>query len=66
MMFEVGRKRIGLVAGNFFLALCAVTVGLPDLPLADRRLGASWPHLQSHLVRYEDLPALFVTTSLTG
>jgi len=28
MRFEVGRKRIGLAAGNFFLVLCAVTVGL--------------------------------------
>jgi len=28
MRFEVGRKRIGLAAGSFFLVLCAITVGL--------------------------------------
>jgi hypothetical protein len=28
MRFEVGQKRIGLAAGNFFLVLCAMTVGL--------------------------------------
>ena len=34
MRFEVGRKRIGFAAGNFFLVFCAISVGLTVIAAA--------------------------------